>query len=1334
MKHPISFKKLNKDVSPNLTQQGDYYDAVNGRIIMNDDQTAFAFSNEKGTTSLQVLPSIDNTGSAFQVRNAEDDLLYTVAYTSTELTSLPDTTSAHKIIATCELKERWFVISQESTYYMIWEWDENNTRLQLLYYNNFGGVQYENLRIQTRYENDNTQKLYILDSSTIWHFNVKNGSDTINTLLNQVRAFPEATLDNPSLETMLPGGSFSAGKVQYAYNLYTDSGAETKISPFSQMFNTGDSYFGLDDSENNSRAFKIKIDNIPTGFNVINIYRLFYASATATPEVSLIIEDQLQDTEYTFIDDNNLQESDSSLEAILFLGSDPFSAGDAAAKDNVLFPANIEYTEYNPDFDARAYGWNSSSQALIQDNVTGNQTLTALSDSVAETHDAINPSVSADVGDANYNVYRYKFDGTTPGVEGPNVSIIFQTNERVAYNVDSTSMVPNENSYANNFEITNAWGNMSFKRDEVYRFFIRFTNAVGQKSFAKWIADVRMPTVVDNDLADDDGVLTIKDLGIRVDVQNLPSDAVSWEILREVRTEADKTIKAQGFLNNTLLIEDGTERDYVGSVVSNPFVRCYHDNTNVTATAGGTFVDGLGHSYATTKVSNNGSPIAGDISNTISPAEVFDSNTRGYQILDYVVEFYSPEVLKQRYQFDIASTDYVNFIGGIELSDQPRFLGNANANTIAGASPSTAFSELSVGQNANTLADNRAFIRWNASEGEVFAPGATASATPGGVFYINSYIAAFFDHSCNEVAKVDISGTARFIPSDDERGERVLAWDSGSNNQSSILTNCEMTMKDNASSNFFYGSRVNDRLAFNFDNYNPGTTGIASTLTSSGVNTITNQTANPKIIVVDYKAVVQNQYGGNTYEARQLNNPVVISDSMPVGSTQRVIYGGDTYVSLWNFMRQQCHQGYFRRRTQRENILIPVETSVNLDLRHDEEFYTNLGKYQTTIDDYQLPENVYNRDVSYPISSVQPINYQENNKFDNRVLASDTKVNGEAKDSWLSFRENNFIDLDGTHGGITAIIEDRDQLFTFQPEAVAQLLINPRVQSVDPVGIQLGKGDLLYDYNYMTTTAGSINKYSLVKTPYGIMFYDGINNKVSILNRGEQPISDIKGMNTFFRSDINKSFVVSDNPNGAKGVQSYYDHETKETYMSFQQGSGTLSSTLVYSHLLDGYHFRHDFGIYHPLNFRGRAFWINENRDEIHEHKIGNRGQYFGSYRDSSITFIANPSYINSVFDTIMFNADTKDSGGSDTFNSSIDTIKVYNEHQDTGDVSVSYGSSLKRKFRNWRVNIPRENGTRNRIMGSYAYIKLQWTNAENTSKNIKDVFVDFRPKSVDYI
>ena len=1315
---------MERDISPNLTQPGSYFEAVNGRILSNDSQTAFSFSNEKGNSLFVELPNIVNTGTSFTINDKNGTLLYSQPYTlSSELSSLPNISTA-KIIAFTEIRERLIVISQQSTYYQFWEYDENNSRLNLLYYNNFNAVVNTDLIIQTRYESDDIQKIYFTNSNGFYHLNIYSGntlSESINTPFNLLNVFPDADLKTPTLDSMLPGGNFKAGSVQYAYNLYTLSGAETKISSFSDVFYVSNRYLGLNEIQSSSQAFKINISGNFENFDVINIYRIFYNSATGLPEVSLIIEDQLEGDTYSFVDDNNLEESDSTLANILFLGSDEFKPKDFKTKDNILFPANIEYKDYDPSFDARAYAFNDSSQALITDATLGNITVTALDQDIPETHDCINPSVKAEVGDANYNVYRYQFDGVTLGVEGPNVKIGFVTNEREPYNGAVTSITPNQNSYANNFSITNAFGNMSFKRDETYRFFIRFKNKKGQFSFSKWIADVRMPSYVENGFTlsnKDSTYVKVFDLGISVTVSNIPSDAVSWEILRETRSESDKTIKAQGLLNSTLVIPTGL--DYENKITPNPFIRGYHDDTRAGVNSPLEFLDGLGKSIANNRT--NSPSTNGRIDNL---GEINDNNASSYQIVDYVLDFYSPEILDKRYQFRTSETDYINLIGGLLLDDSIKF-SQRQANTKTGSSPATSFESLTIGQNNSVV--NRAFHEWNSSEGQVFSPGASLSNSPD-VFYINSYIVAAFTHDCNSIKKVNIQGDSKFIPKSSDRGSKLYTWNAGISNTSSTLDNSSLVFKDSNNNNFDYGAHVNDRLCFNIGQYSDGnTSGLGALLTDGGAdnNLVMNRTSKPKLILADYKQVIQNQYGGNTYEARQLNTPVVISDSVSSATSTRVIYGGDIYLSLWNFMRQQMYQGYYRRTTSRENIIIPIETTINLDLRHDEEEYINMGKYQTTFGDYELPIDAYSRQKSYPISSVKPILYRPQLKFDNRVLASDVKINGEQKDSWLKFRENQYIDVDGTHGPINALQEDRDQLFAFQPEGICQLVINPNVQITNGIALELGKGGLLYDYQYLTTSSGTINQYSVIKTPYGIMYYDALNSKLNILNGSENPISDIKGMNSYFRTNVNFSLIEADNPNGLKGIVGYYDHETKETHLSFLQSGDSFE--IVYSHLNEAFHYFYNFTSNQYINNRNNVYSLDSTQRSIYKHKVGNFGQYYGEYKNSSITFIVNPSHLNSVFDTLQFNSNVKISG-VDQFLNGVTHIRVFNEHQDTGLVAID----SKRKFREWKVNIPREQNSRNRIMSQYIYVTLMFDNANNSSFNLQNVIVNFRPQTTDF-
>ena len=111
-------------------------------------------------------------------------------------------------------------------------------------------------------------------------------------------------------------------------------------------------------------------------------------------------------------------------------------------------------------------------------------------------------------------------------------------------------------------------------RDEIYRFGIVLYNDRGLASPVHWIADIRMPSVRDDDFeiftfneSNEYGnniTLTTKPLGIEFEVDNLPDEVVRYEIVRCDRTLSDRTILAQG------LVSCVTNYDYDSSTLT-PF-------------------------------------------------------------------------------------------------------------------------------------------------------------------------------------------------------------------------------------------------------------------------------------------------------------------------------------------------------------------------------------------------------------------------------------------------------------------------------------------------------------------------------------------------------------------------------------------------------------------------------------------------------------------------------------------------------------------------------------------------------------------------------------------
>ena len=217
---------------------------------------------------------------------------------------------------------------------------------------------------------------------------------------------------------------------------------------------------------------------------------------------------------------------------------------------------------------------------------------------VPEEHDCINP-YNIDT-DGTTTKYVYRNDGLLGG-EGPNVSYRFIFAELVLSSTQADSGKPTndldlnataasnktikivyeDGSSANNQEIlsddavihnyANAYicaNYLGYMRDEIYRFGIVFYNNKGIPSPVHWIGDIRMPSTKDvNDINSyiypfHTGAYsnaygkTVEQLayamGIQFNVNNVPLDAVSWEIVRCDRTEADRTIVSQGIISSLL--------------------------------------------------------------------------------------------------------------------------------------------------------------------------------------------------------------------------------------------------------------------------------------------------------------------------------------------------------------------------------------------------------------------------------------------------------------------------------------------------------------------------------------------------------------------------------------------------------------------------------------------------------------------------------------------------------------------------------------------------------------------------------------------------------------
>ena len=112
---------------------------------------------------------------------------------------------------------------------------------------------------------------------------------------------------------------------------------------------------------------------------------------------------------------------------------------------------------------------------------------------------------------------------------------------------------------------------------------------------------------------------------------------------------------------------------------------------------------------------------------------------------------------------------------------------------------------------------------------------------------------------------------------------------------------------------------------------------------------------------------------------------------------------------------------------------------------------------------------------------------------------------------------------------------------------------------------------------------------------------------------------------------------------------------------------------------------------------------------------------FFDKYQPFYTTVIANPDIsVDKVFNNLEFRADTWN--GSTLLDSTFDTLTTWNEYQ-TGVATLNNilgrPSELKKKFRVWRANIPRDSANgRDRMRNPWLYIKLSME-TRNTNKTI---------------
>ena len=1381
-----TYGTMNKDLAKSKYQPEIYYEGRNIYTTSENRQSTGAVKNRKGTTLIYTIPDINfqplfNRYSYFadgRLRNYTTDL---------NLDSQFFPVRDQMIIGMEPLLDDLLIFTTDNrsstprSIGCVWRLTVRpKFELRLIYMNELDFSTQYPIEAEARYETETVAKTYFIDRYNEFRYLNVLDPDLPNTPLDLVNITPTFTPGNLSMIGTLPGGSFTAGMVGWAYSYSKFNGQETKISPLTKLYNANQFDNGNSVNETTSRSFQLEFNNVDTRFDVVNIYRVFYTSLNAEPQITIAAQEQIKSSTLRYVDDYSSIVKTLSTADFIINQADPFIPGTIASKNDYLFADDITYKQFDVDFDARAYRFGFQgdpnypricniydSSGNVEATIDGNSPVWPTDMEL----DAINPSNKADtrrnmqyydgtnkgfiddgtpgsgVENPDYKVYMYQKNGNVLGGSGPNIEYKFITPLNVPDSkgmLDSQINLSTEDSLLNPSKQTLT----GFKRDEVYRLGIQFFNNRGQWSFVKWIGDIRMPEAIDGypisvvSPTDTDYIAMVQ-LQLEITLLNPPTsrnDITGYRYVRVARSRFDKTCLAQGFFNPMGIINSQT----AGGVDDN-----YIYVNRITPLVG---VDSYLNAIGPFNNFNAGMYKVGGSNNGYSSFMYCRNANSDDETDDWNVRWESDA---QDSNGGEAKVRYRPFLCQFETNEINQFTPDNGYYKIHGLSELTPASEDS--QITDSTQPNAALSSFQAT-----VLGYNDQADDNTALTFETWVkGGSTDVGIPIVIEPEDN---KYIPEREGFKQKSLQRNNGTTR--TFLASGAFVLR---SSEFAAKVEVQNNKYFAFLASKPGAPeknhGLDTALWYYGTLADPTDirglkrpsTSESKLIIGDYKQFLPNQYGGDTYSTRTRNNYVPASEYTPISQSVSTAWG-DTWVgySVFQHCEVQNKDDLSIRCSGRLVMQLPMEQEIRNDLIKSD--FIRERVFNASFEETFNYNTVYSQDYDLNPQIPQPLNWQINQRFIAETAYSDPKLNGEQIDSWTVWRVGNRKPLDAKWGRVVGLVENRDILFFLQEQAVGYWEVQPYKQAVttDGSAIEIGTGDVLARRMYITTNSGCQHKFSIGKSPFGIMYYDQYNKAIRILTNNVEELSLAKGLSV----DLYNLQQFKDMPTHGDGITTEFDNDRSEMIMVFREPGGIVAElpddpqgptpatidpqpndrpatnyAVVYSFPKGGFSTLLDLQSRLLQKEADFVFAASNNGRELHTINTGKRGEFFGKVYESSVTIVMNAiPDVTKLLTNLRWNSEVYDEDGKPLHDIPISHVEVWNDHQTTGKVDVTSMdfNQFKRLMRNWLFKVPfDENDGMQRMRDQYFFVKLYIDNAPNYEHVIHDLVASFIPQPI---
>lgn len=495
-------------------------------------------------------------------------------------------------------------------------------------------------------------------------------------------------------------------------------------------------------------------------------------------------------------------------------------------------------------------------------------------------------------------------------------------------------------------------------------------------------------------------------------------------------------------------------------------------------------------------------------------------------------------------------------------------------------------------------------------------------------------------------------------------------------------------------------------------------------------------------------------FGGTSKDALQANNWVPCGEPVRLdaliniageGETPNMVVPvkysyGDTYYQRWD-----CLKTYpFTKEDINQIVEIGsfmLETHVNIDGRYDRNRGQSDNTNMSPIN-FNLMNPVYSQTDNFFTYKILDESFYKNNSFPNQVTWTKEKQAGADVDLWTNITLASTYDMDGSKGEVISLNTWKDSIFCFQNKGISNILFNSRVQipTSDGVPIEISNSYKVDGYRYITDGTGCVNKWSIRETPAGIYFIDSVTNDLYHVGEGLTDVSLTHNMQTWFKDNtIDRTL---------------YDDVHHDIYLVND------TEALCYSEILGQFTSFMDYGGMYLLESCSKEVFSMKkvnNVTTLFKMFKGGYNDLFGyythaepqqyrlNYRPWHISFISNgldnkDMDFDKIFTNIDYRMDLFDSTGAYLPEESFDTIRVFNEYQDTGDVTLkhpvvigeptSYNldeMNLEKKYRIWRIQIPRDStNILDRIRNPWCKITLSRNAQDNNKAVLQDLNVQY--------